>query len=353
MGDSILKSRERVIASLSFGRPDRAPIMHSPLPGALIKYGEELNAIYAAYPQDFGPSRFDIPRPENLPPDYRKGVHRDEWGTVWVSSVDGVHGQVYDYPIKNWKDLDGYRFPSLQEYSSSYVVQNLKNVKTEVSNLGRKGYFVILGFNPGNFFERMQWLRGFRNLLIDFVRKPNRLYAFADRLLEHCLESIGSVLEAKPDAVSFADDWGTQERLMVKPSFWREFFKPRYREMFRLVHDHGAYVYFHSDGYIMDIISDLAEIGVDILNPQFSCFNLEQLAKAIDNRMCVSSDVDRQYILPRGSPEEVEAYVKNVVKLFSHERRGGLICRGEINIDVPLENVGAMYRAFEKFGKYA
>ena len=347
-----MRSRERVISTITLKRPDRAPTMHSPLPGALIKYNERLNAIFAKYPQDFGPSEFAIPKPQDLPADYRKGIHKDEWGTVWASSVDGIHGQVYDYPIKKWDDLDDYGFPPLQEASSSYYIQNPENLKSRVSNLKSKGYFVISSFNPGNFFERMQWLRGFRNLLIDFVRKPKKVHEFADRLHEYCLKSIGFVLEAKPHAVSFADDWGTQDRLMVKPNFWREFFKPRYREMFKLVDDGGAYVYFHSDGYILDIVPDLAEIGVDILNPQFSCFRLEELADAVYEKMCISSDVDRQYILPRGRPKEVEAYVKRVIELFTHEGRGGLICRGEINIDVPLQNVEAMYRAFKKFGRY-
>ena len=341
-----MKSRERVISAITLSSPDRAPIMHSPLPGALIKYGEKLNAIFIKYPQDFGPSEFSIPKPEDLSPDYRKGIHKDDWGTVWSSSVDGIHGQVYDYPIKNWEDLDEYEFPPHQKTS------DLEKIKSRVSNLRGKGYFVIQGFNPGNYFERMQWLKGFKDLFIAFTRRPKELYEFADRLLEYCLESISLVLEAKPDAVSFADDWGTQNRLMVNPEFWREFFKPRYKEMFKLVHDGGAYVYFHSDGYILDIIPDLAEIGVDILNPQFSCFRLEDLAEAVYENICISSDIDRQYILPKGRPEEVKAYVKRVIELFSHEGRGGLICRGEINIDVPLENVEAMYEAFKKYGLY-
>jgi len=339
-----LRSYERVVATINLESPDRAPIMHSPLPGALIKYGEKLNAIFVRYPQDFGPSRFTIPKPEELPPQYKMGTHRDKWGVLWRSSVDGIHGQVCDYPIKSWDSFEDYRFPPLKV--------PLEELRDRVSKLRRKGYFVILGFEPGNFFERMQWLRGFRNLLLDFLTKPKGLYELADRLLDYCLRSISRVLEAKPDAVSFADDWGTQDRLMVKPDFWRSFFKPRYREMFKLVHEHGAYVYFHSDGYIMDVIPDLIEIGVDILNPQFSCFKLEELANAVYEKVCVCSDIDRQYILPKGTPSEVEAYVKDVVELFSHEGRGGLICRGEINIDVPLKNVRAMYRAFKRYGRY-
>jgi len=347
-----MEPRQRVIATIELNRPDRAPILHAPLPAALIKYGEKLNEIFLKYPQDFGPSRFSIPKHEELSPSYRKGIHKDEWGTVWATVTDGIHGQVYDHPLKSWEDLDAYEFPPMQGYRQGSTIQDVSNLECRILKLREEGYFVMTGFNPGNFFERMQWVRGFKNLLIDFATKSRRLYEFADRLLDFSLRSIDFVLEAKPDAVNFGDDWGTQDRLMVKPSFWREFFKPRYKKMFDLIHDHGAYVYFHSDGYIIDIVRDLAEIGVDVLNPQFSCFRLEDLAEAAADRMCVSSDIDRQYIMPRGNPREVDAYVERVIELFSHAGQGGLFCRGEINHDVPLENVKAMYRAFKKFGRY-
>ena len=53
-----MRSCDRVKATINLDKPDKAPIMHSPLPGALIKYGESLNAIFAKYPQDFCPSEF-------------------------------------------------------------------------------------------------------------------------------------------------------------------------------------------------------------------------------------------------------------------------------------------------------
>lgn len=342
-----MNSRDRVLAAVNLSRPDRVPLMHSPLPGALIKYGDRLTRIFREYPHDFGPSEFTIPKPEELPPDYRAGVHRDRWGTTWASTVDGIHGQVVDYPIKTIEDYLTYEFPQLQDPE-----KYRDRLRGRVEDLRAKGFFVMVGFEPGNFFERLQWLRGFGNLIIDLVKGRRELEAFADRLLEYSLSSLQIVLEAKPDAVSFSDDWGTQNGLMIKPSLWRSFFKPRYKAMFKLVHDHGAHVYFHSDGYIMDIIPDLIEVGVDILNPQFSCHNLETLADSVRGKICISSDIDRQHILPRGSPKDVEAYVKMVIDLFGYGNNGGLIGRGEVNIDVPLENVEAMYRAFMKYGKY-
>ncbi|MEM2669711.1 MAG: uroporphyrinogen decarboxylase family protein [Candidatus Bathyarchaeia archaeon] len=344
-----MDSRKRVLAAINLSKPDRVPLMHSPLPGALMKYGERLIEIFRKYPHDFGPTEFTVPKPEELPADYKAGVHRDSWGTVWASTVDGIHGQVVDHPIKTIEDYSRYELPRPQRDLEEYRVR----LKRHADDLRAKGFFVILGFDPGNFFERLQWLRGFRNLMVDLIKGRKELEIFADRLLEYCLSSLQTVLEARPDAVSFSDDWGTQDRLMINPSLWRSFFKPRYRAMFKLVHDHNAYVYFHSDGYIMDIIPDLIEIGVDVLNPQFSCHNLELLADSVRGKVCISSDIDRQHVLPRGSPKDVEAYVKMVIELFGYGNSGGLIGRGEVNIDVPLENVEAMYRAFMKYGRYS
>ena len=335
-----------MIKAIELERPPRSPIMHAPLPAALIKYGEQLIRLLQKYPSDFGPPPSRVPNPEELHPSYRRGLNRDEWGTLWHSSVDGILGQPVDWPLKDWSKLEEYRFPP------HISLKEVEKLKRRVEELHDKGYFVILGFKPGSFFEKLQHLRGFSNLLRDLVIKDPRLTRLADMLLEYCIESISKVLEAKPDAISFADDWGTQSRLMIRPNLWREFFMPRYKEMFKLVHDHGCYVYFHSDGYIIPIIHDLADIGVDVLNPQFSCHNLEELADVVRGKLCVSSDIDRQYVLPRGTVSEVKDYVKRVIELFGYENDGGLICRGEINYDVPLKNVKAMYDAFVKYGVY-
>ncbi|MEM3692538.1 MAG: uroporphyrinogen decarboxylase family protein [Candidatus Bathyarchaeia archaeon] len=342
-----LKSRERVLAAFQLRRPDRCPIMHSPLPCALLKYGLRLLEVYKRYPQDFGPESLAIPKPEELPPAYRFGIHKDDWGTTWISRLDGLHGQVVDYPIKNWDDLDSYEFPTLPNE------EFIEKLKDRVAQTKALGLFASTGFNPGNYFERMQWLIGFRNLMRECVHPSPRFYELADRLLDYCLRSLELILRAKPDSVSFADDWGTQKALMVKPEFWRSFFKPRYRRMFDLVHDFGAFVVFHSDGMIMEIIKDLAEIGVDALLPQFSCHDLEALASMVRGRMCIISDIDRQWLLPFGKPEDIEGYVKRVVELFGRMNDGGLVGRGEVSVDVPLENVEGMYEAFRRHGVYS
>ena len=337
--------RERVLRAVEMRRPDKCPIVHSVLPAAFLHHGEALVRLLRGYPNDFGDSEHSIPEIENLQPSYRAGRHRDEWGTVWVSSANGIHGQVAQHPIASWEEAEDYVFPSLPTQEE---VEKMKRFVDEA----RSERFVTHGFRPGNYFERLHFLLGFRTVLKALTRRNKKFEEFADRLLDYSLESIRLTLEAKPDCVGFGDDWGAQDRLLIHPDLWRSFFKPRYEKMFDLVHDQGAFVQLHSDGYIVDILDDLHEIGVNILNPQFSCHGLEDLAERTRGKFCINSDIDRQVILPRGTPEELDAHIRRVVQIFGKENGGGLFGRGELNMDVPLANVKAMFDAWVKYGRY-
>ena len=205
------------------------------------------------------------------------------------------------------------------------------------------GYWMIHGL--GNLFERLQFLRGYENLMMDFMEKPKEIYELMDMLLDYMLRGTRLVLLLEPDCVAYSDDWGTQVQLIINPREWRHFFKPRYKKLFDMVRAAGAYTHFHSDGMIMEIIPDFMEIGLNILNPQFSCMDLEKLAALTRKRLVILSDIDRQHFLPFGKPAEVRDYTRRVVKTFD-AKNGGFIGRGEIAKDVPIENADAMYAAF-------
>ena len=47
-----MNSRERYQRALTFQGPDRVPIMHAHLPGALRVHGRRLAELYVRYPSD-------------------------------------------------------------------------------------------------------------------------------------------------------------------------------------------------------------------------------------------------------------------------------------------------------------
>ncbi len=332
--------RERVYRAVRFEGPDRIPIRYYNLPGAYDRLGDALLELFRRYPHDWPPRRLQHSWETSH---YAPGTEVDEWGCVWENTDLGVEGQVKVHPLADWQRLADYSPPDPKT--------NLDRPWGKKRPPEFEDYFILLRAGGGRLFERMHFLRGYEELLLDIALERERVLKLRDLVLEHTLRQLELQLDVDADGFWYMDDWGTQTQLMIRPDVWREVFKPAYRTIFDRIHAAGKVVFFHSDGYIAEIIPDLIEIGVDILNPQFSCFQLEELADLCAGKVCVQSDIDRQYLLPRGSPQEIWDYVWRVFELFG-SHNGGLIAHAEIGPDVPLRNVETVLRAFTVLGRY-
>jgi len=167
------------------------------------------------------------------------------------------------------------------------------------------------------------------------------------KVFEKVLEAVGRTLELGVDGIYFSDDWGGEDALLIDPCYWREVFKPRYQQIFKLVHQQGKHVFFHTDGNTLEIIPDLIEIGVDVLNPEIPIMDSEKLSEITKGKVCILTELDRRHLLPHGTPEEIEEEIERQIRLFG-TTEGGIIGRGKIASDVPLANVEAMLCAFCK-----
>ncbi|NOX89064.1 MAG: hypothetical protein GXO77_08560 [Calditrichaeota bacterium] len=335
-----MKSRERVKRAIRFKNPDRAPISHAILPATQFKYGEALNEILNEVHEDFGWDYLPDMKRTDLPPMYKKGKNYDDFGTLWHVETEGICGIPIEYPFSDWSDYDKYKFP---EFDAGPPKARLYS-----------GH--LAGFNEDyyargawiTFFEQMQQLRGMENLLMDLAYKSKEVYRLRDDLLEFNLRWLDKWLALEYDGIHFADDWGTQHALMIDPDFWRRFFKPAYKTMFEKVKAKGMDVHFHSDGYIIDIIPDLLDLGVDVLNCQASVMGVEKVGKQFAGKVCFRTDLDRQYVMPFGSPEEVRKHILYVFDQLGTPD-GGIIACGEISPDIPLENIRMMYKTFTEY----
>ena len=336
-----MNGRERVWAAIRFGTPDRIPLIYGVLPGAVDNYGAELAHIMQAYPSDFAGQDSDLKCTEELS-HYRAGTDVDAWGSIWENKGLGTEGQVAGHPLCQWGALPHYRPPDPRAEDWPGLDELIERGRAE-------GKFVMPG--AGRLFERMHFLRGYDRLLYDIADGRHEVEQLRDLILEHDLTVAELMLERDVDGISYMDDWGTQNALMIRPDVWRELFKPAYRRLVQAAHEAGKAFYFHSDGCIREIVPDLIEIGVDVLNPQFSCHDLAELASLCRGRVCVATDLDRQHVIPSGTPEEVRAYTQSVIEAFAHPG-GGLIGRVEAGPDTPAANIEAAYATFADY-RYA
>jgi uroporphyrinogen-III decarboxylase len=76
------------------------------------------------------------------------------------------------------------------------------------------------------------------------------------------------------------------------------------------------------------------------------------IAQNLRGSVAFRTDIDRQRVLPFGSPGEVKEEVQRTFEACGTSQ-GGIIACGEIGPDVPLENIQAMYAAFRQYGQSA
>jgi hypothetical protein len=210
-----------------------------------------------------------------------------------------------------------------------------------------KANFVLTGFTT------MSFLHGCTQTLEDLCLERDHIEALADIVFGFEEDVIRLLKPQGFDAVGLADDWGTQENLFISPALWREIFKPRYRRQAELAHACGLDLYFHSCGYIFDIIPDLIEIGVDILNPgQPNINGIRKMGEAFSGKIAFACPVSYQTTGISGSREEIYSEVKELVECLGN-RGGGLI--GHIPTDLPglgakPSNIDFMVEAFRLYG---
>ena len=204
-------------------------------------------------------------------------------------------------------------------------------------------------------------IRGYDKLFIDFGLNPAMAHAFLDKISELIDEMYRQYMRAVGpyiQVVVITDDQGTQNSLMVSPKMFREFIKPRLRSQIEAIKGEAPHVklLMHCDGAIVRIVEDLIEIGVDILNPIQPVVNgLEDtfaLKEQFGDRVCFHGGIDVQQVLPKANVEEVRREVAR--RSYDLGRGGGYIlapCHN-INVDIPTENIVALFEAAQEFGRY-
>lgn len=146
-------------------------------------------------------------------------------------------------------------------------------------------------------------------------------------------------------------DFGTQNSTFLSVNTFRELYKPHYQKINDWVHQNtGWKTFYHTCGCVTNLLDDLAEMGVDCLNP----VQVNAIAEAgLDARGLKEKygdkftfwggGVDTQKTLPFGTPEEVRREVQERVDIFSKD--GGYVFSSIHNVvaKVPPENLIAMY----------
>jgi hypothetical protein len=337
--------REIVISCLTFNYPPRIPRQLWLLPWATNNYPELVREIEQRFPSDLTGTGYSFPTSSLIKGNpYKAGIYIDEWGCRFKNLVDGIIGEV-DIPIltdiSEWPSVKPpYKcLPSGEiEQRKMYDVINAACENTDK--------FVIADISPHP-WERYQFIRGTENAMIDIMMPDSGTTDLLRTIHEFYLRELELWIKSDVDAIYFADDWGAQNQLLIQPEIWREMFKPLYKEYCDLAHSNDKFAFMHSDGYILDIYEDLIEIGVNAINSQLFCMDLNEIAGRAKGKITFWGEIDRQHILPSKNSQDGRDAVGKIADIL-YDQSGGIIAQFEFGIGANPETALAIFDEWEK-----
>jgi uroporphyrinogen decarboxylase len=278
----------------------------------------------------------------------RKLYFVDEFESIWYAPPGNeTIGQVIDpRVIKTWDDLKHFKTPKRINKGRWWMTKFLFRL------FGKSRF--RFGSIDNFFFERMHFLRGFRNICVDIKRNKEKVIELGEKLADWYCWYVDQWAKYNADGIIATDDWGSQEGAFISPRDFDKIMKPLYRQVTERIQDHGMLFMLHSCGNIYSLIPNLIEAGVDCLQLDSPLMTgLDKLSE-FGGKVSYCCVADIQKILPFKSPEMVAAITYQIIKKLGQFKGGlvGTIYADYNAINIPKENIDISIRTFKRFGEY-
>ena len=280
----------------------------------------------------------------------------DAWGIVWERPEGFDNYEIVDSPLFGDITVNNVRNMAWPEAVPSGFTKGLRDKALALRQDTDKAIIANLAMQ---IHTQSYFLRGFSQYLMDMVLNPGLIEAIMDRVLDIFVERTRAIMAEIGDLVDIvyvADDLGAQNGPLFSPTTYRQLLKPRQKKLFEAIKQgNDVKILYHTCGSVIEFIDDLAEVGVDILNPvQTSAAGMDSMSlkSRFGDKVCFWGGIDTQKILPFGTPGQVREEVKRCIDVFAPG--GGYVVAAIHNIrpEVPPENIIAMIEAVHEFGKY-
>lgn len=276
---------------------------------------------------------------------YQEQITENEYGKSY--SMGEPVFSVEDYPTI--EALETFRWPQAEWFDYSTLRPQLEAWADEYA----------IACTGCSVFQHPSLFRGIEQLLYELVAEPKTAALILDRVTDFYVDYFGRIFAEAGDLIDIfrlADDIGAQDSLLISPKILEEFVAPRVRKCTDLAHQYNIKVLFHTDGNVREAIPDIIEWGIDILDPiqpEVASMEARGLKREFGDKLSFSGGVGSQEILPHGSVEDVKAEVGRILEAM--KPGGGYVLspgHPSLQMDVPRENIVAMFEAGLKYGKY-
>ena len=209
---------------------------------------------------------------------------------------------------------------------------------------GRIGDTVNLLTQHGVGLDSVRHLLGFELFVYVQVDQPGLISEALEAKTAHNIAECHAIadVELSPVVMTYSDI-AYKNRLLHSPAYLRSEIFPRLKRLNDAWHEHGFKCLFHSDGYLMDVLDDLVEIGCDGLNPieTVAGMSLKAVREKYGQKLFLAGGIDMSQLMANGTPEEVRAVCEQAIQ----DAYPGYLMGSTTESDnsCKLENLIAMY----------
>lgn len=341
-----MNSYERAIAVLNGEIPDRVPSFELLIDPKVIRgiigtdsYFDLCDELDIDLVMSQTPSK--LYREECVDED--KQIIRNEWGIMRQYNGEVVSHPLHG-PIGSLEDAMNYVAPDpTEDFRFDFLRELVRRFK------GKR----FIGFHLHDGFNYSYYLTSMQDMMCNLIEEPELVHRLVELSVEHNLKLAEKALDIGADFILSGDDYGSKTSLLVSKHHFDEFFLPGLKKICDYVTGRGAYMLKHCCGNINPLIGDMVDFGIRGMHPLDENSGINQIeVKKKFPKLTVMGAVDCDEPLTDYTPEQMEEYVKGILK--THAPGGRYICAtsNSVHSSAKPENFVAMQRAIHKYGRY-
>lgn len=314
-----MKSVERVLATIARKPTDRTPV------DCWLYQRQFLDKLEAEYgPREKFLDEFGIDCFVGLVP------FPNQFGRRF--SVDELAGITLEDP----------RDPKWLNFSNWNYDFGGVNVATAVAQ--QKGNRCVIAHCWG-MLEGTSSFLGIENCWMNLGGEPEKMTAFFDRYADWLCVLVDQLVDAGVDMMTLSDDWGSNGTMLFSPKMWRALVKPYTMRVVQHARARGLPVNLHSDGYIMQIIEDIIEMGYTSWHPVQESAGLDPrtIKDSYGQRIVIYGSLDVIDGLLKYDGDELDEYITKRFEIYAPG--GGFIFNAGhfIQPDIPPKRLVRAY----------
>lgn len=214
--------------------------------------------------------------------------------------------------------------------------------------LGRESGLYYYMFYTTLYMWGVEWL-GPEIFLMAIALDAERVNEFFLReAFEQTKKAVLLLCETDNPFVFLHDDLSDARGPVCSHVWYENYIFPKYKELFRIVHDKGKKVIFTIDGNCEPLLQDLLDCGVDGIMPETPATDFDAILKKFEGKFIIGGMNGK--VLCNGTPREVIYETEAVLSKTRGNKGFALSAPCGLHGTIPLENLEAYFDTRAKYG---